>query len=74
MLSVVNYHYIRESFDTKYPSIFGMTNSQFKKQLVLLKGHGDFLNISDFKNIYESILGSKYNCRKVKFLCYKYEF
>ena len=67
MLSVVNYHYIRESFDTKYPSIFGMTNSQFKKQLVLLKGQGDFLNISDFNNNYESILASKDNFYLITF-------
>ncbi|ARV05506.1 hypothetical protein BTO04_01810 [Polaribacter sp. SA4-10] len=67
MLSVVNYHYIRESFDTKYPSIFGMTNSQFKKQLVLLKGQGDFLNISDFNNNYESILVSKDNFYLITF-------
>ena len=67
MLSIVNYHYIRESFDTKYPSIFGMTISQFKKQLVLLKGQGDFLNISDFNNSYESILASKDNFYLITF-------
>lgn len=67
MLSIVNYHYIRESFNTKYPSIYGMTNSQFKKQLVLLKGQGDFLDISEFNNHYESILASKDNFYLVTF-------
>lgn len=67
MLSIVNYHYIRESFNTKYPSIFGMTNSEFKKQLLLFKGKGDFINIFDFNNNYKSILASKDNFYLITF-------
>ena len=59
MLTIVNYHYIRESFNNKYPSIFGMTNSQLKNQLLLLKNQGDFITIEGFNKNHEELIKSK---------------
>lgn len=61
MISVINYHYIRDDFTQKYPSIFGMTTKQFKRQLLLLKNQGDFININNFRNNYKALLSSKEN-------------
>lgn len=61
MLSVSNYHYIREDFTNKYPSIFGVTPQVFEKQLLLLKNEGDFIKTSDLKVNYNEILYSKDN-------------
>lgn len=44
MLTVSNYHYVRENFTANYPSIFGLIPSEFKKQLLLLKEKGDFVS------------------------------
>ena len=44
MLAVSNYHYIRENFATPFPSIFGLTPKQFKKQLEELSKHGTFIS------------------------------
>ncbi|TVZ54860.1 polysaccharide deacetylase [Lutibacter sp. Hel_I_33_5] len=44
MLIVSNYHYIRESFESKYPSIFGVTPKQFQKQLEQLATYGEFIS------------------------------
>ena len=33
MLIASNYHYIRNSFESKYPSIFGLTPAEFKLQV-----------------------------------------
>lgn len=67
MLTIINYHYIRESFKAKYPSIFGMTNSQFKNQLILLKNQGDFVSINEFNNNYKSLILSKDNFNLITF-------
>ncbi len=61
MLTVSNYHYIREEFHSKYPSIFGVTPKQFKKQLSLFKNQGDFVTIKDLNADIDSILVSKNN-------------
>lgn len=61
MLTIVNYHYIRENFNTKHPSIFGVTPAQFKKQLLLLKNSGDFIKPQDLFNNYSKILNSNEN-------------
>jgi peptidoglycan/xylan/chitin deacetylase (PgdA/CDA1 family) len=61
MLTVANYHYIRENFNTKYPSIFGVTPQLFKNQLLLLKDKGDFVHPNDLILNYNEILGSKDN-------------
>ncbi|MEE9409078.1 MAG: polysaccharide deacetylase family protein [Polaribacter sp.] len=67
MLTIVNYHYIRKSFESKYPSIFGMTNSQFKEQLLLLKNEGDFITINEFNNNYKDLLNSRNNFNLITF-------
>lgn len=43
MLIACNFHYIRESFETPFPSIFGVTPQQFEHQLDLLAHHGEFI-------------------------------
>jgi peptidoglycan/xylan/chitin deacetylase (PgdA/CDA1 family) len=59
MLNISNYHYIRENYNTKYPSIFGVTPSQFHNQLQLLKSKGDFISANDLLTNGEDILQSK---------------
>lgn len=44
MLVVSNYHYIREDFTAKYPSIFGVTPKQFRGQLEKLATYGSFIS------------------------------
>ncbi|MGB7843729.1 MAG: polysaccharide deacetylase family protein [Salinimicrobium sp.] len=44
MLIVSNYHYIREDFTAKHPSIFGVTPRQFREQLEELAKHGSFIS------------------------------
>ena len=44
MLIAVNYHYIREEFNSPYPGIFGVTPGQFRKQLELLSTIGTFVS------------------------------
>lgn len=44
MLIAINYHYIKEHFNYKYPSIFGVTPPQFKAQLIALKKYGEFIS------------------------------
>lgn len=61
MLQVVNYHYIRNNFDAKYPSIFGVTPLQFKKQLKLLLNQGDIISPSDFGIHFNEMITSKEN-------------
>ena len=47
MLSVANYHYIREDFSAPYPSIFGLSPKQFRKQLEALAKHGSFISLKE---------------------------
>lgn len=58
MLTVSNYHYIREHFNAKYSSIFGVTPDEFRKQLMLLKNQGDFVEpnhlVANLKDVLES--------------------
>jgi len=61
MLTVSNYHYIRNQFETKYPSIFGVSPSEFKQQLMLLKQQGSFISPIDLVNNVDEILNSKAN-------------
>jgi peptidoglycan/xylan/chitin deacetylase (PgdA/CDA1 family) len=61
MLTVSNYHYIRENYNTNYPSIFGVTPDVFRKQLLLLKDKGDFVNSINLVSNTNSILNSKEN-------------
>jgi peptidoglycan/xylan/chitin deacetylase (PgdA/CDA1 family) len=61
MLTVINYHYVRENFNSKYPSIFGVTPYEFKKQLLLLTNKGEFINPPDLVNNIDKVLSSKNN-------------
>lgn len=61
MLTVSNYHYIRENYKTNYPSIFGVTPYQFKEQLLLLKNQGDFISANDLIKNTDAIINSKEN-------------
>ena len=59
MLTVSNYHYIRESFEAPYPSIFGLTPHEFEKQLLVLMNLGEFIHpLELIKNI-DKVLNSK---------------
>lgn len=58
MLIVVNYHYIRESFESKHPSIFGVTPSFFSKQLNKLKTLGNFVSQDDLVSHFDEIVKS----------------
>ena len=49
MLIAVNYHYIRESFDAPYPSIFGVTPEQFTRQLETLGRLGEFVSAAQIR-------------------------
>jgi peptidoglycan/xylan/chitin deacetylase (PgdA/CDA1 family) len=44
MLTVSNYHYIREDFEAPFPSIFGLTPKAFEQQLCRLSETGTFLH------------------------------
>lgn len=67
MLTVSNYHYIRENFTTPYPSIFGLTPHLFKRQLFSLKGLGTFINPKDLLLNADEILKSQQNYILVTF-------
>lgn len=67
MLTVSNYHYIRPKFDAKYPSIFGVNPSQFKKQLLLLRDKGEIIFPQDFISNSKYILESKENFHFITF-------
>lgn len=43
MLIVVNFHYVRPSFDSPHPGIHGITPEQLRSQLELLGRAGDFV-------------------------------
>ena len=59
MLTVGNYHYIRENFTTLYPSIFGFTPEYFKKQLIKLNNIGCFVHPKDLIDDVKEIINSK---------------
>lgn len=61
MLTVSNYHYIRENFGSSFPSIFGLTPGAFKKQLLLLKNQGHFIEPDNLVDNIKEILDSKEN-------------
>jgi hypothetical protein len=59
MLTVCNYHYIRENFKASYQSIFGVTPNLFEEQLILLKKKGIFIHPNNLINDSEEILKSE---------------
>jgi peptidoglycan/xylan/chitin deacetylase (PgdA/CDA1 family) len=67
MLTVSNYHYIRPEYNAKYPSIFGVTPDEFKKQLLLLMNKGRFVNPIDLLRNSKQILDSSENFYLITF-------
>lgn len=61
MLTVCNYHYIREKYNAKYPSIFGVVPGEFKKQILLLRNEGDFIQPNEMIRNLNAVLESKDN-------------
>jgi peptidoglycan/xylan/chitin deacetylase (PgdA/CDA1 family) len=51
MLIAVNFHYIRETFDAPFPSIFGVTPKEFSDQLDILGKSAKFLSSHDICDI-----------------------
>jgi len=47
VLVVVNYHYVRRTFDSPHPGIFGVTADAFVRQLELLGRAGEFVSLAD---------------------------
>jgi peptidoglycan/xylan/chitin deacetylase (PgdA/CDA1 family) len=50
MLIAVNFHYIRPSFDYRYPGIHGITPGQLKDQLTLLGKTGVFVSAGQIRD------------------------
>lgn len=67
MLSVSNYHYIRENYTANYPSIFGVTPDCFQNQLSEISNIADFISIKDLLNNYNEIIASKDNFYLITF-------
>lgn len=61
MLTISNYHYIRDNFETEFPSIFGVSPMFFRQQLLLLKRTGVFIHPNDLINNLDEILKSEQN-------------
>lgn len=59
MLTVCNYHYIRNDFQKPYPSIFGVTPIEFENQLNELGKTATFITPNDLFFSMDEILGSK---------------
>lgn len=47
MLIAANFHYVRHSFETPHPGIFGVTPAEFEAQLDVLGSAGDFVGARD---------------------------
>ena len=61
MLTVSNYHYVRNNFVTPYPSIFGVTPTFLKNQLVALKNTGTFITPQELLENHEEVIQSPEN-------------
>ena len=51
MLAAVNHHYIRTSFNSKYPSIFGLTPQEFESRLKILSKWGRFISQQELRHL-----------------------
>jgi len=49
MLLATNFHYLRSSFETPYPSIFGLTPEQFEHQIDVLGKESNYVSAVDIK-------------------------
>lgn len=61
MLTVSNYHYIRDDFTTPYPSIFGVTPTFFREQLLAIKEIGKYITPQELLEHEEEIIKSSDN-------------
>ncbi len=61
MLTVSNYHYIRDDFSAPYPSIFGLTPSFFKNQLEAIKEVGTYITPKELIDNTDEVLKSSEN-------------
>ena len=61
MLTVCNFHYIRNNFDAPFPSIFGVTPYQFENQLTELSKLGEFISQQKLIHEIDEILNSDLN-------------
>ncbi len=60
MLIVSNYHYIREDFTAKHPSIFGLTPMQFRLQIEELSKAGSFISQKDLVDFRDKTFDKNY--------------
>lgn len=67
MLTVSNFHYIREDFSAPFPSIFGLSPKSFKHQLVRLSDFGKFISPKELLLKNDKILNSKENYLLITF-------
>lgn len=67
MLTVSNFHYIREDFSAPFPSIFGLSPKSFKHQLVRLSDFGKFISPKELLLKNDEILNSKENYLLITF-------
>jgi peptidoglycan/xylan/chitin deacetylase (PgdA/CDA1 family) len=67
MLTISNYHYIRNNFLASFPSIFGLTPELFENQLLLIKEIGTFIHPNDLIIHPDEILKSAQNYILVTF-------
>ncbi|MCA6422542.1 MAG: polysaccharide deacetylase family protein [Flavobacterium sp.] len=67
MLTVCNFHYVRTHFNAPFPSIFGVTPSQFQNQLEELARMGKFINQNELIRNADTILNSKENFNLITF-------
>lgn len=59
MLIVSNYHYVRPDFTALFPSIFGVTPTEFEQQLKLLQNVSEFIHPRDLLAHSDAVLSSK---------------
>lgn len=67
MLTVANFHYIREDFSAPFPSIFGLTPKVFEHQLNELSHIGEFISQATLLNHTDAVLGSEKNYLLITF-------
>jgi peptidoglycan/xylan/chitin deacetylase (PgdA/CDA1 family) len=67
VLTISNYHYIRNDFSAPYPSIFGLSPETFKHQLVKLQELGDFISPKELLEHTDEIIHSNQNYFLVTF-------
>ena len=60
MLTVSNYHYIREDFSAPFSSIFGVTPKQFREQLEKLAKLGEFISQEELLKFRDKPLDRNY--------------